>query len=107
MTCNFDGYKILLEQRLQKSIKDNLPTEYKEVFEIKLRYLAKNPSHPSLNTKPYAVSKKTLRDLGVSEVWEFYINRKEYRCIFYVTHSDKTIIVAYVGNHKQIKNKFC
>ena len=106
MNFSFDGYKILSEKKLQKSIKNNLPQEYKEVFDEKLKYLAKNPSHPSLNTKPFGVSKKTLRDLGVSEVWEFYINRKEYRCIFYVSHQDKAIIIAYVGNHQQLKNKY-
>ncbi|PWB38383.1 MAG: hypothetical protein C3F02_04410 [Parcubacteria group bacterium] len=107
MNFSFDGYKILLEQKLQKSIKNNLPQQLKEVFESKLKYLSKNPSYPSLNTKRYGVSKKILIKLGVSEVWEFYINGKEYRCIFYVSHGEKIIIIAYVGNHQQIKNKYC
>ena len=72
----------------------------------KIKYLVNNPSHPSLNTKSYNVSVKALKRLDVSEVWEFYINRKEYRCVFYVSHCDKAVIIAYVGNHNQIKNKF-
>ena len=83
-----------------------MPSNIKEVFDEKLDYFKKNPSHPSLNTKPYTVSQKTLKGLGVDQVYEFYINRKEYRCVFYVTHEPKEIIIAFVGNHTQIKNKF-
>ena len=106
MTFRFDGYKILIDPKLNKHIKKNLPREYREVFNEKIRYLAKNPSHPSLNTRGYNVSGKTLKHLDVDEVWEFYINRKDYRCVFYVSHSDTEIIIAYVGNHVQVKNKF-
>jgi len=70
-----------------------------------MEYFRENPSHPSLNTKQYSVSKKKLKELGVDQVYEFYINRKDYRCIFYVTHEPKEIIIAYVGNHTQVKNK--
>lgn len=106
MNYKFCGYKILIERKLEKIIKKNLPKEYGEIFNEKIKYLSNNPNHPSLNTKPYNVSKKTLKNLGVDEVWEFYVNRKEYRCIFYVFHIDEIIIVAYVGNHSQINNKF-
>ena len=106
MNYKFSGYKVLVEKKFKKIIQKNLPQEYREVFDEKIKYLSNNPEHPSLNTKPYNVSKKTLNNLGVDEVWEFYINRKQYRCIFYLSHSDEIIIVAYVGNHTQIKNKF-
>ncbi|MEK7200684.1 MAG: hypothetical protein AAB672_00940 [Patescibacteria group bacterium] len=98
-------YTIFIEKRFERCVK-NLPPDIKEVFDKKLDYFKKNPSHPSLNTKPYTVSQKTLKELGVDQVFEFYINRKEYRCIFYVTHKPKEIIIAFVGNHIQIKNKF-
>ncbi|MFH1187920.1 MAG: hypothetical protein V1688_03625 [bacterium] len=106
MNYKFCGYKILIESRLKKVIKKNLPKEYREIFDEKIKYLSNNPSHPSLNTKPYNVSNKILKNLGVDEVWEFYINRKGYRCIFYISHVDRIIIIAYVGNHCQVKNKF-
>ena len=106
MDCKFKEYKILSDSRLEKNIKSNLPEEYREVFNNKMKYFANNPYHPSLNTKKYNVSPKTLSRLDVSEVWEFYINRKEHRCIFYVSHIREEVIIAYVGNHKQLKKKF-
>ena len=106
MNYKFDGYRILVERKFEKIIQKNLPKEYREVFDEKIRYLSSNPEHPSLNTKQFHVSKKILSNLGVDEVWEFYINRKQYRCIFYLSHIDKIIIIAYIGNHTQIKNKF-
>ena len=98
-------YTTYIEKRFDKCVR-NLPPNIKEVFDKKLDYFKNNPSHPSLNTKPYTVGKKTLKELGVDQVYEFYINRKEYRCIFYVIHESKEIIIAFVGNHTQIKNKF-
>jgi len=106
MNVKFLNYEILISQSLQKSLKKNLPQRYREVFDKKMKYLSENPLHPSLNTKFYNVSKKILKNLNVDEVWEFYINRKEYRCIFYVSHTDKEVIIAFVGNHSQVKNKF-
>ena len=99
------SYSIYIEKRLQKSL-DCLPADVLEVFKEKLRYFRDNPNHPSLNTKIFHASSKKLRQLGVDQVYEFYINRKEYRCVFYVIHENKEIIIAYVGNHTQIKNKF-
>jgi len=100
-----NSYKIFHEKRLEKNLKD-LPFQIREVFKEKLNYFKKNPFHPSLNTKQYSVSQKVLKDLGVDQVYEFYINRKDYRCIFYVIHESKEIIIAFVGNHSQVKNKF-
>lgn len=106
MSFSFEGYKILIDQKLDKYIRKNFPVEYREVFNEKLKYLASNPSHPSLNTKNYNISRKALKKMSINEVWEFYINRKEYRCVFYVSHSEEIIIIAYVGNHNQIRNKY-
>lgn len=106
MNYKFNGYKILVEPKFEKTIKKNLPKEYREVFDEKIKYLSNNPEHPSLNTKRFNVSKKILNNLGVDEVWEFYINRRQYRCIFYLSHADEIIIIAYIGNHTQVKNKF-
>ena len=106
MNYKFSDYKVLVERKFKKIIRKNLPKEYREVFNEKIKYLSNNPEHPSLNTKQFHVGKKKLKDLGVDEVWEFYINRKQYRCIFYLSHIDKIIIIAYIGNHTQVKNKF-
>ncbi len=95
-------YKIFINN----SLKENLPYELRKIFDRKMDYFAKNPFHPSLNTRKYSVSGKTLKFLGVDEVWEFYINRREYRCIFYTIHSEKKIIIAEVGNHEYIKRKY-
>ena len=99
------SYKILYEKRLQKTL-DSLPDDVKKVFNKKLEYFKNNPSHPSLNTKLYSVNQQVLSQLGVDQIYEFYINRKDYRCIFYVIHESKEIIIAFVGNHSQVKNKF-
>ncbi len=98
-------YSIFIERRFDRYLR-KLPSNIKDVFDEKLNYFKKNPSHPSLNTKPLSVSQKTLRSLGVDQIYEFYINRKEYRCVFYVIHEMKEIIIAFVGNHTQIKNKY-
>ena len=99
-----NSYSIFIEKRFKKSLQ-NLPKDIKEVFDEKMDYFRENPSHPSLNTKPCRVSKKTLKRLGVDCVYEFYINRKDYRCVFYVIHKTKEIIIAFVGNHTEVKNK--
>lgn len=99
-------YEIFTSDDLKKSIDKNLPHELRKIFDKKMGYFARNPHYPSLNTKKYNVSNKTLKILGVDEVREFYINRREYRCIFYVIHSEKKIIIAEVGNHEQIKRKY-
>lgn len=98
-------YSIFFEKRFERVL-SNLPADVKKAFDAKMKYFRSNPSHPSLNTKLLTVSLQKLKQLGVDQVYEFYINRKDYRCIFYVTHTPKEIIIAYIGNHTQIKNKF-
>ena len=101
-----NSYEVFIPQELEGVIQKNLPQQLRKVLERKIQYLANNPHYPSLNTKKYHVSEKKLRNFGVDEVWEFYINRHEYRCIFYVIHSEKKIIIAYVGNHKDIVRRY-
>jgi len=100
------NYNILISPNLEKIIKKNLDSRLKKVFEKKLGYFKQNPYHPSLNTKKLNCSSSVLKDLGVDEVYEFYINRRDYRCVIYVNHGDQSIIVANVGNHNQIKRKY-
>lgn len=97
------SYSIFTERRLDKYIRKNLPPEIKGLLDEKLKYFAQNPKHPSLNTKPYTVSKKKLKQLEVDAVYEFYIDLS-YRCVFYVIFEEKQIILAFVGNHNQVKN---
>ena len=99
------SYKIFFERRFQR-ILDDLPEDVRKAFDAKMDYFKDNPNHPSLNTKPLAISVKKLKQLGVDQVYEFYINRKDYRCVFYVTHEPKEIIIAFIGNHTQVRNKF-
>ncbi len=103
---NLKQYKILIDDSLKKSIEKNLPFQLREVFDRKMQYFSKNPYHPSLNTKKYNACKKTLKRLGVDGVWEFYINRKKYRCIFYVIHEEKEIIIADVGSHDLLAKRY-
>ena len=84
----------------------NLPEDIKSSFDAKMAYFQSNPKHPSLNTKILTIGSKKLKELGVDQIYEFYINRKDYRCVFYVIHNTKEIIIAYIGNHTQVKNKF-
>lgn len=103
---NLNKYEIYSHPKLEKNIKKNLPDSYKKVFDKKLKYLSGNVSHPSLNTKRYGACSKTLKRLGVDEVWEFYINGRDYRCIFYVIHNEEKIIIADVGDHNYLKRKY-
>ena len=100
-----NSYKIFFERRFQK-ILDGLPEDIKSSFDAKMAYFQSNPKHPSLNTKILTISSKKLKELGVDQIYEFYINRKDYRCVFYVIHNTKEIIIAYIGNHTQVRNKF-
>ncbi|MEK9167519.1 MAG: hypothetical protein AAB613_02155 [Patescibacteria group bacterium] len=99
------SYTIVLHETFQKTLKKNLPTNLKNTFNRKIEYLAANPQHPSLNTKSYLVSRAKLKELGVDEVWEFYINMS-FRCVFYLIHGEKLMILAYVGDHDKVKKKY-
>jgi len=101
-----NSYEIYLPSNLEEIIRKNLPQELRKVFDRKIKYLSRNIFYPSLNTKKYSVGDKTLSRLGVDEIWEFYINRRDYRCIFYVIHETKKIIIADIGTHDQLKRKY-
>lgn len=101
---NFDGtYSIYINKKFTKSV-STLPKHIKGALDEKLKYFADNPFYPSLNTKPYpGMSDKTKKRLGIDEVYEFYINRKKYRCLLYVIHESKSLVLMCVGTHEQLK----
>lgn len=99
-----DSYEIKTTVDLNKIIKKNLPTHLKKVLDRKLEFLADNPNHPSLHCKPYNVSDSFKNKLGVDEVYEFYINMS-FRCVIYIFHKKKQIVVAYVGDHNELKKR--
>lgn len=100
-----NSYSIATHEKFQKALGKNLPGNLRKIFNRKIEYLAANPRHPSLNTKPYLVSRAKLKELGVDEVWEFYINMS-FRCVFYLIHGEKLMILAYVGDHDKVKKKY-
>jgi mRNA-degrading endonuclease RelE of RelBE toxin-antitoxin system len=102
-----DGsYSVKIHKKFSKVVSKNLPPDLKRVLDKKIDYFSKNPNHPSLNTKSLTISDKNKKRLGVDEVVEFYINRKDYRCVVYVLHESKEFWLVFVGNHSQVKN-FC
>jgi hypothetical protein len=100
-----NSYKIYYEKKFKHAL-EGLPEDVKKAFNAKMNYFRNNSKHPSLNTKKLTVSTQKLKQLEVDQVYEFYINRKDYRCVFYVIHKSKEIIIAYIGNHTQVNNKF-
>lgn len=98
-----DGsYTVLAHKKFAKTVKKKLPPHLVKVLNRKIKYLKDNPRHPSLNTKPLSVSKNWCKQKGIDEIFEFRIS-KSFRCIFYVIHKDKEIILAFAGNHEDIK----
>ena len=103
------GYTVYVIEEFWNSAKRNVPQKYHDLIKKKLEFFKTNPRYPSLNTKPYACSSKTkeaLKRQGVDEIWEFYVNGKKYRCVFYVLHATKELIVVFIGSHDQIRNKY-
>lgn len=107
MSSDIEGYEVFEgDKKFSKSV-TKLPKEIQKVLKEKIKFLASNPSHNSLNTKPYRCSSKKKRDLqkeGVDDIREFYINGKKYRCVFYVLHKQKMIYLALVGLHNDLNN---
>lgn len=99
------SYSVVAHPKLQKSIRKNLPPDLKKIFDRKVNYLAENPEHPSLNTKQFNVSRVKLKELEVDEVWEFRINMS-FRCIFYLDYANRLMILAYVGDHTEVRNRY-
>ena len=98
-----DGsYKILVHKGFKKTVRKKLPSHLAKALDKKISYLKNNPRHPSLNTKALHVSDAWCKQRGVDEVFEFRITMA-FRCVFYVIHDQKEIILAYAGNHDDIK----
>jgi len=106
MTINLnDGFALKSSSQFERRRK-TLPQDVLKALDSKLKFFSTDAYYPSLNTKCLRVSGKTLKDLEVDSVWEFYVNRKEYRCIFYVRENEKLIILADIGNHDQIRRRY-
>ena len=97
------SYEIKYERKFERYVTKNLPKHLKEVLDQKLKYFSENPHHPSLNTKPYTISPKIKKQLGIDEVYEFYVNRKDYRVLVYVLHQTKELVIWFIGNHNEIE----
>ncbi len=98
------SYEVKAELKFEKYIKKNLPPHLKKVLDQKLKYFAENPNHPSLNTKPYGgLSDRVKRQMGIDAVYEFYVNGKDYRCLVYVIHETRELILAFIGDHNEIE----
>lgn len=96
-------YTIHIDRDLDKALK-KLPQPLKTAFNKKIKFLSQDCKHPSLNFKPYAVSEGKKKELGVDDIYEFYIN-KSFRCLVYVLDTDKELILFYIGTHEQVKRK--
>ena len=80
---------IELAERVRQDYKD-LPKPIQAKFKKQLRFLAKNPRHPSLNVH---------RIRGSSGYWEFYMG-DSWRCIFRRQGNIYYLIAA--GPHKVV-----
>lgn len=98
-------YTILESVDFEKVVKKNLTPQLIKILDRKIKYLAENPRHPSLNTKKLTVSQSTLTRVGADEVWEFRINMS-FRCVYYVIHAKRQLILALAGNHQTVDRKF-
>lgn len=99
------SYSILTDPKFNKYVKKNLPSQLKKILDRKIQYFIANPHHNGLNTKKYGVSDQTLKQCGVDEIWEFYIDMR-FRCVFYVIHEQRTMIIAFVGNHEDVERRY-
>lgn len=99
------SYKILIDKKFNKILRKKFTPQLKKAFDKKLAYLIDNPEHPSLNTKRYSANSKILSQLRVDEIYEFYINMS-YRCVIYLRHTSKELIIAFVGSHEDLKAKY-
>ena len=108
MIPNNGYYEVLIHKDLKKCIdkrKAPFNNDYiLKAFQKKVEYLRTDCSHPSLNFKPYTVSEAIKRRKGVDDIYEFYVN-KSIRCLVYILEEQKELILYYVGNHNDIKQK--
>ncbi|MFA6519155.1 MAG: hypothetical protein WCV93_05950 [Candidatus Shapirobacteria bacterium] len=100
---NFDSsYGVFFDKSFSRSFAKNIPKGLKKSFDQKLKLLSNDPKYPSLNIKKLNVSQKFLKVNQVDEVGEFRINLS-YRCIFYLVHAEKQVILVFVGDHQEVK----
>lgn len=97
-------YKVFLHKDLDKLLRKNLSQDLKKAFDKKVSYLKEDCSHPSLNFKPYNISERVKKQLGVTDIYEFRINMS-FRCLVYVLDDQRELIIFFVGNHEQVKQK--
>ncbi len=87
--------QVIYEPDFEKNSKKELQKNYsqvKKIFDRKVNFLLKEGLlYPSLNTK------KT--EPKSSNIWEFYITRKEYRCFFRYDKKEKTTTNIKIGKH--------
>jgi mRNA-degrading endonuclease RelE of RelBE toxin-antitoxin system len=95
-------YKILVHKKFKKIVKKKLSPHLIKALDKKIKYFKDNPRHPSLNTKALNVPGSWCKQRGIDDVFEFYIT-KSFRCVCYVIHDNKEIILAFVGNHEDVK----
>ena len=99
-----DGpYRILVHKKFEKVVRKKLPSHLVNALHKKTEYLKSNPKPPSLNTKSLNVSNAWCRQRGIDDVFEFRIT-KSFRCIFYVQHEQREIVLVFVGNHEDVRN---
>lgn len=102
---NREGFCVIKSDAYEAACLTLSEEEHKILVE-KVKYLEENPFHPSLNTKqlhPGSKTKKRLEREGVSRIYEFYINRKQWRCLVYVFEESKIIYLVDIMNHDEIK----
>lgn len=97
-----EQYTIKATKDFDKIVRKKLSKEIKYALDQKIKLFSQQKNYPSLNTKKLSVSQNFLKSRCVDEVWEFRINMG-FRCIFYVSESEKLIILVFVGNHEDIK----
>lgn len=102
MEFNDGSYKVLVDKKFEKVVRRKLPSHLVKALDKKIKYFKDNPRHPSLNTKALNVSEPWCKQRGIDEAFEFRITMA-FRCVFYVIHEEKVIILAFVGNHEDVK----
>lgn len=84
----------MILRRLESFVKDynNLPSDIQKRVDKQLRFLVKNPKHPSLNTKK-------MKD--PSDIWEARVT-ESYRLTFQIEKD--TYILRRVGTHDILRS---
>jgi plasmid maintenance system killer protein len=97
---NDQQYEIVEHEEYTKSKAAHcLDSKYGGIVQRKLRFLANNPRHPSLECHPFhANTKLNGQDI---KVWTFYVNNKgsgRLRICFVYTKNKKILLIDF-SNH--------